>query len=73
MTDYPTLKLLEKHGDRLAIAVSLVPPAAGLVAMSQGATFWWLVGGVVAGGFLYLAARSYIELVRLMIDMLLPK
>lgn len=73
MPEYPTLKLLEKHGDQLALAVALVPPLAGLVALSQGQTFWWLVGGLVAGGFLYLAARSYIELVRLMIDMLLPK
>ena len=73
MQNYPILRLLEKHGDSLAIAVALLPPAAGIIAAAQGASAWWLAGGLVAGGFLYLAARSYIELVRLMIDMLLPK
>ncbi len=73
MQDYPTLRLLEKHGDMLAVAVSLLPAGAGLTASLSGASWWWLAAGLIAAAFLYLAARSYIELVRLMIDMLLPK
>ena len=73
MTQYPTLRFLERHGDWIAIAVSLCPLAASLVAVWLGASFWWIAGGAVGSAFLFLAARSYVEMIRLMTDMLLPK
>ncbi|HVA11792.1 MAG TPA: hypothetical protein VNF99_00950 [Stellaceae bacterium] len=73
MTDYPTLRFLEKHGGWLAIAVALAAVAAGVVAALLGASAWWLLAGAVAGAALFLLACSYVELIRLMTDMLLPK
>jgi hypothetical protein len=73
MADYPTLRFLEKHGGWLAIAVALAALLAGIVATLLGASPWWLLAGAILGAVLFLLARSYVELIRLMTDMLLPK
>ena len=73
MADYPTLRFLNRHGGWLAIGVGAAALAAGLVATALGASPWWLLAGAVAGAALFLLARSYVELIRLMSDMLLPK
>ena len=73
MTDYPTLRFLEKHGGWLAIAVGVAAVLAGIVATALGASAWWLLAGATVGALLFLLARSYVELIRLMTDMLLPK
>lgn len=73
MPDYPTLRFLEKHGGWLAIAVGVAVFLAAIVATLLGASPWWLLAGAAAGAALFLLARSYVELIRLMTDMLLPK
>ena len=73
MADYPTLRFLEKHGGWLAIAVGVAALLAGAGAAALGASPWWLLAGAVIGAALSLLARSYVELIRLMTDMLLPK
>ncbi len=73
MTTYPTLRFLEKHGGWLAIAVGIAVFLAAILATALGASPWWLLGGAAAGALLFLLARSYVELIRLMTDMLLPK
>lgn len=73
MTQYPTLRFLERHGDWIAIVVALFPLAASIVAALLGASAWWVLGGAAASAVLFVAARSYVEMIRLMTDMLLPK
>ncbi len=73
MPDYPTLRFLERHGGWIAIVIALAPPAAGIVAALLGGSVWWLAAGIAAGAVLFVIARSYVELIRLMTDMLLPK
>jgi hypothetical protein len=73
MTQYPTLRMLERHGSWLAIAAALFPLVAGIVAALAGASAWWIAGGAAAAAFLFIAARSYVEMIKLMTDMLLPK
>ena len=73
MTQYPTLRLLERHGGWIAIVVSLCPLGAGVIAAFLGASAWWVPAGAIASAVLFVAARSYIEMIRLMTDMLLPK
>jgi hypothetical protein len=70
---YPTLRLLERHGAWLAVLVALTPLAAAIIALIEGYSPWWLLGGAAAGAVLFLAGRSYVEMIRLMTDMLLPK
>src|SRR5271166_3066582 len=73
MAQYPTLRFLERHGDAIAILVSLCPLATGIITAWLGASAWWVLAGAAASAFLYIAARSYVEMIRLMTDMLLPK
>jgi hypothetical protein len=73
MAEYPTLRFLEKHGGWLAIALGLAVFLVGVIATLLGASLWWLLAGAAASALLFLLARSYIELIRLMTDMLLPK
>lgn len=73
MSQYPTLRFLEKHGGWLAIAVGVAVFLAAIIATLLGASLWWLLAGAALGAALFLIARSYVELIRLMTDMLLPK
>ncbi len=73
MQTYPTLRFLERHGDWLAILVAILPLAAGVIAALLGQSWWWALGGLAGAAVLFLAGRSYIEMIRLMTDMLLPK
>jgi len=73
MGQYPTLKFLERHGGWLAVVLAVLLPLAALAALALGASPWWVVAGVAAGFVAFIAMRSYIELIRLMTDMLLPK
>ena len=70
---YRTLHFLVLHGDAVAVAVALATLALGAAIWLSGASIWFLVVGVLGGAFLYLIMRSYVELVRVIVDMLLPK
>ncbi len=70
---YPTLRLLERHGAWLAVLVALTPVIAAIIALIAGYSPWWLLAGAAAGTVLFLVGRSYVEMIRLMTDMLLPK
>ena len=73
MSQYPVLTLLERHGDWIAAVVAATPLVAAAAGALAGASPWWLVAGLLGSGVTYLLARSYVELIRLMTDMLLPK
>jgi hypothetical protein len=70
---YSTLHFLVRHGDWVAVIVALVPAVAGVLAWTTGLSPAYAVAGILAGAFLYLIMRSYVELVRVIVDMLLPK
>ena len=73
MPHYPVVNFLLRHGHQFAIAVALLPAAAGVY---LGLSDWgWLVAlaGIVTGAILYILAKSYVELVAIIADMLLPK
>ena len=70
---YRTLHFLVLHGDGVAIASAVATLALGAGIWLSGASIWFLVVGVLGGAFLYLIMRSYVELVRVIVDMLLPK
>ena len=70
---YSTLHFLVSHGDWVAIVAAAATLAFGAGIWLTGASTWFLVGGVLGGAFMYLIMRSYVELVRVIVDMLLPK
>jgi hypothetical protein len=70
---YSTLHFLVRHGDWVAAIVALVPAAGGVLAWAMGLSLAYAVVGILGGAFLYLIMRSYVELVRVIVDMLLPK
>jgi hypothetical protein len=73
MEQYPTLNFLLTHGSKIAVALAAAVVIAGIVAVASGAHWLWLVAGVIFAGIGYGVARSYVELIQLVTDMLVPK
>ena len=74
MNQYPVVNFIVKHGVLIAIAIGILPllGAVACVVMFAGHAFL-IVAGVVASGVLFFLMKSYVEVVQLMADMLLPK
>ena len=70
---YPVLGLLVSYGDWLAVLVAALPIVAGIALCLSGGSALWIAGGIAGGAFLYLIMRSYVELVRVIVEMLLPQ
>ena len=70
---YPTLEFLVRHGNAVAWAAALAPALGGVLAWMLGLSIGYAIAGVVAAAFLFLIMRSYVELVQVIVDMLLPK
>ncbi|MCY0853473.1 hypothetical protein [Cupriavidus sp. D39] len=70
---FPALHFLVNHGNLLALLLALCPPFGGLLFWATGSSPAFLVAGALGGAFLYLIMRSYVDLVRIIVDMLLPK
>jgi energy-coupling factor transporter transmembrane protein EcfT len=73
MDQYPAIKLIVERGNLLAIVIGLLPFAGGVVAVVSGMHWLLLIAGAVSAAVVYLLMRSYVELVRVMADMLIPK
>jgi hypothetical protein len=73
MNDYPMLHILVRRGRTIAMALACLVAVAGIwAALAQGNYLWGLLGlglGAIGYGLLL----SYVELVKLVMDMLLPK
>lgn len=70
---YSMLLFLVKHGDRLAWIVSVGALALGIVYWAIEQAVWALPISVIGAIFLYVLLKSYVEMVRLIVDMMLPK
>jgi ABC-type phosphate transport system permease subunit len=67
------LQFLVKHGDAVAIVVALGAFLLGCLYWVVERGVWAIPIGAVAGIFLYVLMRSYVELVRVIVDMLMPR
>ncbi len=74
MDPYPAIRLIVARGDLIAIVIALLP-LAGAVAVTALFEIHWLVlvAGAVASLVSYFLMKSFVELVRVIADMLLPK
>lgn len=74
MEQYPAVRIMVKHGNRLAVLVGLALPAVVLIGMAAQGWHWvWLVASLLAGAALGFAFRTFAELTRIIADMLLPQ
>ena len=73
MPKYPVVDFLLRHGRGFAIAVALLPVMAGIYLAMSGWSWAIAAGGVMTGAILYVLAKSYVELVAIIADMLLPR
>jgi hypothetical protein len=74
MDQYPTIKLIVEHGKTIAGCISILPLLGALAAFLLLPMHWLiLVAGIVTSAVLLLIMKSYVELVRVISDMLLPK
>lgn len=73
MNEYPTLNFLLDHARTVAIVFGVAPLLAAVIAVLSGASPVWLVAGLAAGAVGYGLVRSYVELIKLVTDMLMPK
>jgi hypothetical protein len=70
---YPTVRFLLRWGGVLAILIALVPVAAAAAAVLCGAAWWIAPAGVAVGVVLWLFVKSYVEVLSIIADTLLPK
>lgn len=73
MDQYPIIKLIVERGNLLAALIGGLPLIGALVLVGFGMHGLWIAAGVVASAVVYFLMRSYVELVRVIADMLLPK
>lgn len=73
MDQYPALKLIVERGNLLAAVIAALPLAGTLAAVALGMHWLFLLAGAVSAAVVYFLMRSYVELVRVMADMLIPK
>ena len=73
MTEYPTLHFVVSWGKPIAIALAGLVAAAGVWAAISGGGLLWALLGLGAAAIGYGLFMSYVELVKLVMDMLLPK
>jgi len=67
------LGFLVRHGGVVAAVLGLAPPALAVAALAAGWAAGWLAVGLAAGVVLFALVKSYVELIRVVTDMLLPK
>lgn len=70
---YPTITFLLRHGKWISVPLGLAPVLGALGAWLAGCSVLWLAPGLVAGVVMYGLARSYVELIAIIADMLLPR
>lgn len=70
---YPAIRFLAAKGDLLAVLVALMPVCGALWALANGFPWLSMVVAVVAGALLWLILRSYVEVLRILSDTLMPR
>ena len=70
---YPVVRLLVRHGNAISVAIGVLIALAGVWGWFAGLGIFCVVAGVVAGAFVGFLTRSYVELARIITDLLLPR
>lgn len=70
---YPAIRFLVTRGDLLAVVAALAPVCLGLWALAAGFAWPWMALALGAGALLWLVLRSYVEVLRILSDTLMPR
>lgn len=73
MNDYPTVQLLLRWGNQMALAAAIAMPVFALLLIGEGWPWTTLVFGLFAGAAVLILGRSYVELIRIISDTLIPR
>lgn len=73
LPSYPVVNFLVRWGPILAVFLGLAPLLASLVLVWQGASLLWLGAGIAGGAVLWLVVQSYVEVLRILADALMPR
>jgi len=70
---YPTVRFLARWGRCFTAIMTLAPVLAGLVVLFYGGSWLWLGAALLVTPVVYLVISSYMELIRIIGDTLLPR
>jgi hypothetical protein len=70
---YPTLALLVRHGRAFAAVLACLPLVLAIIFVLAGAPWWSLLVGAAGAPLMLVIGRSYVELVTVIVEMLLPR
>lgn len=73
MENYPTIAFLLRWGNALALVVATCPPLGAILLSAQGWTILVVPAGLIAGVVMWGLLRSYVEVLRVISDTLIPK
>ena len=73
MQTYPMIRALVRHGGIAAMALAVVTFALGLFLATQTGAWIYAGIGALAGAVVYALLKSYVALVTIIADMMLPK
>ena len=70
---YYCINFLLKHGWWVFGLIAFLPVIAAVLAVSKGISPWVLAVGAVCGAVAYLLLRSFLELIQVIADFILPR
>lgn len=73
LPSYPVVNFLVRWGSVMTFILGLVPLLASVLMVWSGASIFWLGAGLVGGAVLWLIAQSYVEVLRILSDALMPR
>jgi len=73
MPNYPVVNFLVRFGNYFAGLAGVLPVIAGFYLAASGAGAAVALAALAGGALLYVLLKSYVELVTIIADMMLPK
>lgn len=73
MDQYPILALIVRFGQPAAILVAIMGALLGFMMLQSLPGWLAIVVALVGGGLLFVLAKSYVELIALVTEMLVPR
>ncbi|MGE3065987.1 MAG: hypothetical protein AB7K67_10390 [Hyphomicrobiaceae bacterium] len=70
---YPTVRFLLRYGTILAAAIVAIIVAGAVIAVLFAAPVWIIAPALVVAGLVWLLIKSYVEVLAIIADTLLPK